>query len=77
MGNLTSNGGLIVLRESALRSGVAAVAADAVPDTRNPLLVTHSYRAMVTARMMAIAAGYEDAGDSSGRRARSASTPER
>src|SRR5262245_45340984 len=62
-GNLTSNGGLIVLRESALRSGVAAVVADAVPDRRNSLLVTHSYRAMVTARMMAIAAGYEDADD--------------
>ncbi|HEU0017829.1 MAG TPA: IS1380 family transposase [Methyloceanibacter sp.] len=62
-GNLTSNGGLIVLRESALRSGVAAVVADAVPDTRNQLFVVHSYRAMVTARMMAIAAGYEDADD--------------
>jgi len=62
-GNLTSNGGLIVLRESALRSGVAAVVADAVPDTRCQLLVTHSYRAMVTARMMAIAAGHEDADD--------------
>jgi Transposase DDE domain group 1 len=62
-GNPTSNGGLIVLRESALRSGVAAVVADAVPDKRNQLLVTHSYRAMVTARMMAIAAGYEDADD--------------
>lgn len=62
-GNLTSNGGLIVLRESALRSQVAAVVADAVPDRRNPLLVTHSYRTMVTARMMAIAAGYEDADD--------------
>lgn len=62
-GNLTSNGGLIVLRESALRSGVAAVVADAVPDTRNQLFVLHSYRAMVTARMMAIAAGYEDADD--------------
>jgi Transposase DDE domain group 1 len=62
-GNLSSNGGLIVLRESALRSGVAAVVADAVPDRRCQLLVTHSYRAMVTARMMAIAAGYEDADD--------------
>jgi hypothetical protein len=62
-GNLTSSGGLIVLRESAQRSEVAAVVADAVPDRRNPLLVTHSYRAMVTARMRAIAAGYEDADD--------------
>src|SRR5262245_25955181 len=48
-GNLTSNGGLIALRESALRSGVAGVVADPLPDTRNPLLVTHSYRTMVTA----------------------------
>jgi hypothetical protein len=62
-GNLTSNGGLIVLRESALRSDVAAVVADAVPDRRNQLLVTHSSRAMVTARMMTIAAGHEDADD--------------
>ena len=62
-GNLTCNGGLIVLRESALRSGVAAVVADAVPDSRCQLLVTHSYRAMVTARMMAIAAGHADVDD--------------
>ena len=62
-GNLTSNGGLIVLRESALGSGVAAVVADAVPDRRNQVLVAHSYLAMVSARMMAIAAGYEDADD--------------
>jgi len=62
-GNLTSNGGLIVLRESALRSGVANVVAAPLPDTRNQLLVIHSYAAMVTARMMAIAAGYEDADD--------------
>jgi Transposase DDE domain group 1 len=62
-GNLTSNGGLVVLREAARRLDLAAVIADPLPDRRNPLLVTHSYRAMVTARMMAIAAGYEDADD--------------
>ena len=62
-GNLSSNGGLVVLREAARRLGLAAVIADPLPDTRNPLLVVHSYRAMVTARMMAIAAGYEDADD--------------
>ena len=62
-GNLTSNGGLVVLREAARRLGLAAVVADPLPDTRNQLLVVHSYRAMVTARMMAIAAGYEDADD--------------
>ena len=58
-GNLTSNGGLVVLREAARRLGLAALIADPLPDTRNPLLVVHSYRAMVTARMMAIAAGYK------------------
>jgi hypothetical protein len=42
---------------------VAAVVADPLPDERNPLLVTHGYRTMVTARMMAIAAGYEDGDD--------------
>jgi hypothetical protein len=62
-GNLSCNGGLIVLREAARRLGLAAVIADPLPDTRNPLLVIHSYRAMVTARVMAIAAGYEDADD--------------
>lgn len=62
-GNLSSNGGLVVLREAARRLGLAAVIADPLPDTRNPLLIIHSYRAMVTARMMAIAAGYEDADD--------------
>lgn len=62
-GNLTSNGGLVVLREAALRLGVAEVVAGPLPDPRNPLLITHTYCAMVTARMMAIAAGYEDADD--------------
>ena len=62
-GNLTSNGGLIVLREAATRLGVADVVAAPLPDTRNPLLITHTYSAMVTARMMAIVAGYEDADD--------------
>jgi hypothetical protein len=62
-GNLTSNGGLIMLRESALRSGVADVVAGPLPDTRNQLLIIHTYSDMVTARMMAIAAGHEDADD--------------
>ena len=62
-GNLTSNGGLVVLREAANRSGLADVVAASLPDPRNQLLVIHSYRAMVTARMMCIAAGYPDADD--------------
>ena len=62
-GNLTSNGGLVVLREAALRLGLADVIAAPLPDARNPLLITHTYSTMVTARVMAIAAGYEDGDD--------------
>lgn len=62
-GNLTSNGGLVLLRERASRLGLAAMMAKHVPDARDPLLVTHTYEDMITARMMAVAAGYEDADD--------------
>jgi Transposase DDE domain group 1 len=62
-GNLSSNGGLVVLREIADRLGLAAMIAAPLPDPRDPALVTHTYPEMITARMMAIAAGYEDADD--------------
>ena len=62
-GNLSSNGGLVVLREIADRLGIAAMIAAPLPDRRNPALVTHSYAEMTTARMMAICAGYEDGDD--------------
>jgi hypothetical protein len=62
-GNLSSNGGAVVLREAARRLGLAQAVAGPLPETRNPLLVTHSRTDMVTARMMAIACGYEDADD--------------
>ena len=62
-GNLSSNGGLIVLREIAIQLGLADVLTRPLPDSRNPLLVTHTYAHMATARMMAIAAGYEDCDD--------------
>lgn len=62
-GNLTSNGGVILLREAANRLGLAQVIARPLDDTRAPALVTHAYGDMVTARCMAIAAGYEDGDD--------------
>jgi len=62
-GNLTSNGGVVVLREAANQLGLAEVIAGPLHDTRNRALVTHSLGDMVTARCMAIAAGYEDGND--------------
>jgi hypothetical protein len=60
-GSLSSNGGLVVLREAARRLGFADMIAGHLPDERNPMLVTHTYADMITARCMAVAAGYEDA----------------
>lgn len=62
-GLMSSDGGLVVLREAALRLGIADVIAKPLPDTRDPARVLHTYADMVTARMMAIAAGYEDCDD--------------
>lgn len=62
-GLLSSDGGVIVLREIAMRLGLADVLTAPLADARDPTRVAHSYADMVTARMMAIAAGYEDCDD--------------
>ena len=41
-GNLSANGGLVVLREVADRLGLAQVIAGPIPDARNRLLVQHT-----------------------------------
>ena len=55
-GQLSSNGGLVVLREIERRVGLATVIAGPLFDSRDPSRVLHTYVHMVTARMMAIAA---------------------
>lgn len=62
-GRLSSDGGLIVLREIAKRLGLADVIAGPLRDDRDPLRVQHSYSDMVMARVLMIAAGYEDCDD--------------
>lgn len=62
-GNLTSNAGLMALREAARDLRLGERMAAHIPDARNPLLITHAHADMVTARMMMIAAGYEDCDD--------------
>ena len=62
-GNLSSNGGLVVLREIARKLDLARVVAGPLVDSRDPSRVLHTYAHMVTARMMAIAAGHEDCDD--------------
>ncbi len=62
-GNLTSNGGLIALREIDLKLGLVERIARHIPDARNPLLVVHTHAVATRARMMLIAAGHEDCDD--------------
>ncbi len=62
-GRLSSDGGVVLLREIACRLGLADVIAGPLQDNRDPSRVHHSHAEMVTARMLAIAAGYEDCDD--------------
>ena len=62
-GRLSSDGGLIVLREIASRLGLAQAITARLRDERDPTRVQHSYAEMALARMLMIAAGYEDCDD--------------
>jgi hypothetical protein len=62
-GLMSSDGGVIVLRQIATRLGLADVVTSSLPDERNPTRVVHPYADMALVRMMAIAAGYEDCDD--------------
>jgi hypothetical protein len=62
-GRLTSDGGVMLLAEVEKSIGLANRLASLITDPRNPLRVTHSVAAILRARMLAIACGYEDADD--------------
>ena len=62
-GNQSSNGGALLLRESERDVGVCRRLAGAMPDRRDPDHIQHKMVEMVTARVTAIACGYEDAID--------------
>ena len=62
-GRLSSDGGLIVLREVASRLGLAQAIAACLRDERDPTRIQHSYAEMTLTRMLMIAAGYEDCDD--------------
>jgi hypothetical protein len=62
-GALSSDGGVLLLREIERKVGVSDVLASCLADRRDPARVRHSFTAMITARVMAIACGYEDCDD--------------
>ena len=62
-GQLSSDGGILVLREIEQRLGIADRLAACVTDPRDPQRVIHSIADIMRFRMLMIAAGYEDGND--------------
>ena len=60
---MSSDGGLLVLREVAKRLRVAERLAGCIEDPRDPARTVHSLADIVGFRLLAIAAGYEDGND--------------
>jgi hypothetical protein len=62
-GRLTSDAGVLLLREVGQRLGLFDALDRAIPDPRWLPLVLHDQKAMLTQRIIALAAGYEDLND--------------
>lgn len=62
-GRLSSDGGILVLREMEKQLGLAKRLAGCLTDMRVPASTIHSYADMIGARLFAIACGYEDCDD--------------
>ncbi len=62
-GHISSDAGLIALREFDHRIGFTEQIAAGLHDSRNPLRVIHTIFALVVQRLYALVAGYEDQND--------------
>ena len=62
-GTLTSDGGLVLLREVDRRLDLIGRVDAAILDPRDPLRTAHPQSELLTSRIFGIAAGYEDAND--------------
>src|SRR5260370_19224856 len=62
-GLVSSDGGLLLLRQIDEGLGISRSLAGCFRDLRNPLLTEHSVRELVAQRLLGLAAGYEDLND--------------
>lgn len=62
-GAITSDAGVLLLAQAERRMGIVDRLAALIPDRRDPARVTHALADILRARVLAIAAGYEDADD--------------
>jgi hypothetical protein len=62
-GSLSSDGGVLILREIEKRLNFSNMLASCLFDERDPTRTIHDYTTMIRARIFAIACGYEDCDD--------------
>ena len=62
-GMLSSDAGVLLLREVERKLGIAGRLGACLPDGRDPARIDHTIAEMIRFRIFAIAAGYEDADD--------------
>ncbi len=62
-GALSSDGGVLILREIERRLNFAGMLASCLRDERDAARITHDHTTMIRARMFAICCGYEDCDD--------------
>ena len=62
-GQLSSDGGGLLLREVERRTGLLSQFAACFRDYRNPLLVEHTVKSLISQRVIGVALGYEDLND--------------
>ena len=62
-GALSSDGGLMLLRQVDQRIGLSQAVATALRDPRNQERITHELRDLVAQRLYALCCGYEDLND--------------
>ncbi|MEO1767917.1 IS1380 family transposase [Thiobacter aerophilum] len=62
-GDLSSDGGLMLLRQVDRRIGLTRSAAAALDDARDETRITHSLKTLLTQRIYGLCAGYEDLND--------------
>ena len=62
-GSISSDGGLLLLRQAERRLGVSAILAKCIRDRRDRAQISHQIDEMLLFRMLAIACGNEDADD--------------
>ena len=62
-GDVTSDGGVLIVRELVNRMGIVDRLADVVSDVRHQSYVRHDAKTLLAQRILQIVCGYEDADD--------------